>query len=232
MSNIPDKSIYTFVLLCLLRHNRGLARTTNHTTATGRLGVRPDPYGSHCQLRHWEPRETPNWFQKGPKQIRQLAKRVRGVFSWDSVQICPAQTHTHTHTGKLMCSSHLTWDPWAWAHGLPRQRDHLAFECRMTKQSGDRERPFELERPACLFCVRAPLCVRVGVKAKMNVWSFINHHHWFLFAVVIQCASILLSRKRGAGYFSPTTIPANVGSQTICDNAVRQAYLLRLFPLS
>ncbi|TNN26804.1 hypothetical protein EYF80_063057 [Liparis tanakae] len=74
------------------------ARMTNHTAATQRLlvGVRPEPYGSRCQLRHWEPRETPNWFQKGPKQIRQLAKRVRGGFSWNGVQICPAHTHTHT----------------------------------------------------------------------------------------------------------------------------------------
>lgn len=50
---------------------------SNTTTAAGWMAFCQTNTASHCPLRHWEPRETSNCFQR-TKQIRQPSKRVQG----------------------------------------------------------------------------------------------------------------------------------------------------------
>ena len=83
---------------------------------------------------------------KGPKQIRQLSKRVRGgsfvgtVWNYASA---PAQKTQEW----LMCTLHLMRHPWPWGHQLLRQSDNLAFKSR---------RPANGEWPVTMW----GLCVR------------------------------------------------------------------------
>ncbi len=152
-----DKAIYNFSSCSCapVWHNRGLAPMTNHTATTQQLLVGLARCQTHtAPTAHYvtgNPERRPSG-SKGPKQIRQLSKRVRGG-SFVGTLYKYVSAHTHTHT------FHLMWHPCAWGQWRLKQSDNLAVKCRMTTQPANWEGPLGLwlVRSLWLFCVLAPL---------------------------------------------------------------------------
>lgn len=73
-------------------HTRGLAPLTNHMATTQQLLVGlaccQTHTASHCLLRHQEPEETPQWFQRTKTNQAAVQRRPRKTLCWYSVQIC------------------------------------------------------------------------------------------------------------------------------------------------
>lgn len=152
---LSTKSIYNFSSSASVWHNRGRAPVTNHTAATQQLLVGlacgqtlTAPTG-HYVTGNPERRPTGS---KGPKQIRQLSKRVRGGSFVGTVCKYVARTHARTH--------HVHPLPDVGSPGLGTLTAKAKW---MTTQPANWGMPFRLwGLCVCFVCIL--LCVYVYVK--------------------------------------------------------------------